>query len=147
LIGEMRSLRAEMNIDPKKALDAKMVVKNPSDTNLIRENLQKILSLARLNSVEFSDSISGNLLRGVARLGEFGLDVRDAINIQSERERLQKEMIRVQGEIDKILKKINSHEFVERAPHDIVLEIRARHDELCERYQKLEANLKYLPQQ
>jgi valyl-tRNA synthetase len=147
LIGEMRSLRAEMNIDPKQALDAKMVVKNPSDTNLIRENLQKILSLARLNSVEFSDSISGNLLRGVARLGEFGLDVRDAINIQSERERLQKEMIRVQGEIDKILKKINSHEFVERAPHDIVLEIRARHDELCERYQKLEANLKYLPQQ
>ena len=146
LIGEMRSLRAEMNIDPKKSLNAKLVVKDPNEATLVHENLPKILALARLHKVEFSDAISGTLLHGVARLGEFGLDVHDAINVQAERERLQKEITRVQGEIDKILKKINSHEFVARAPKEIVLEIRARHEELLERFRKLEANLKYLPQ-
>jgi valyl-tRNA synthetase len=59
---------------------------------------------------------------------------------------LQKELARVTIEIDKILKKINSHEFISRAPREIVLENRSRHEELVERYKKIESNLSYLPQ-
>jgi valyl-tRNA synthetase len=146
LIGEIRSLRAEMNIDPKKTLSAKLIVKNPEDGLLIERNMSKLLSLARLCNVDFAEAISGNLLRGVSKLGEFGLDIQGAIDIKSERERLQKELVRVTAEIDKILKKINSHEFISRAPREIVLENRNRHEELVERYKKIESNLSHLPQ-
>jgi valyl-tRNA synthetase len=147
LIGQIRSLRAEVNIDPRRSLDSVLVIPNPADKELVLRNLEKIRSLARLHRVEFSGSLAGNLLRGVWRLGEFGLDVHDAINVAAERERLQKEMARVREEIDRIWQKINSREFVSRAPDAIVAENRTRHEELTEKLRKLESSLGHLPLQ
>jgi valyl-tRNA synthetase len=145
LISAIRSLRAEMNIDPKRTLDAVLAISSENDKKLVQSNLPKLLALARLKKLEFSEAASGNLLRGVSRLGEFGLDVHDAINIAAERERMLKEVGKVKDEIGKILGKLNRPDFVERAPEAIVAENRARHDELLDRQRKLESNLARLP--
>jgi len=145
LIGEIRSLRAEMNIDPKRSLDAVLAIHVSTDKDLVQENLKKVRTLARLNKVEFSDSASGNLLRGVWRLGEFGLDVHDAINIAAERDRMEKEIRRVKEEAEKITQKLNSPDFLSRAPEEVVEENRTRHKELLERHRKLESNVSRLP--
>jgi valyl-tRNA synthetase len=145
LIVAIRSLRAEMNIDPKRSLDTVLAIGFPEGKDLVSRNMTKVKTLARLNAVEFSDSPSGNLLRGVCRLGEFGLDVHDAINVVSERDRMQKEIKKIGEEIEKILKKINSPDFVARAPEHVVAENRARHEELLDRQRKVESNLKRLP--
>jgi valyl-tRNA synthetase len=147
LIGEIRSLRAEMNVDPKRFLDASLVIQDPGVRKLVSENMQKVRSLARLKNVAFADLVSGRLLRGISKSGEFGLDVHGALDLESERERLRKEMALVKNEIDKIGKKINSREFLARAPEGVVMENRARHDELLERLHKLESNLNHLPPQ
>ncbi len=145
MIGEIRSLRAEMNIDPKRSLDIVLAIHSSTDKDLIQANMHKVQTLARLNKVEFSDVTSRNLLRGVWRLGEFGLDVHDAINVASERERMEKEIRRVKEEVGKIFQKLNSPDFVSRAPEEVVTENRARHNELLERHRKLESNLNRLP--
>jgi valyl-tRNA synthetase len=145
LIGGIRSLRAEMNVDPKRSLDAVLAIHSSADKDLIYENMHKVRTLARLNKVEFSDTASGNLLRGVWRLGEFGLDVHDAINVASERDRMEKEIKRVKEEIEKIAQKLNRPDFVSRAPEEVVAENRVRHNELLERHRKLESNLNRLP--
>jgi valyl-tRNA synthetase len=145
LIGEIRSLRAEMNIDPKRSLQAVVALQDAAARDLVASNMSKVQSLARLSKVEFSDSAAGNLLRGVWRLGEFGLDVRDAINVASERDRMQKEIGKVTEELEKIAIKLNSPDFVSRAPEDVVSEKRARYDELLEKQRKIEANLSRLP--
>jgi len=145
LIGEIRSLRAEMNIDPKRSLDAVLAIRVSTDKDLVQENLKKVRTLARLNKVEFSDSASGNLLRGVWRLGEFGLDVHDAINIAAERDRMEKEIRRVKEEAEKITQKLNSPDFLSRAPEEVVEENRTRHKGLLERHRKLESNVSRLP--
>jgi valyl-tRNA synthetase len=145
LIGAMRALRAEMNIDPKRTLDAALLIRAEEDKALVSENLAKIQALARLKSVLLPETLSGRYLRGVSKLGEFGLDIHEALNIVNERERLQKEIARTGDEIDKVLKKLNSPEFIARAPEDIVAEIRSRHNELCEKLRKLESNLNHLP--
>jgi valyl-tRNA synthetase len=145
LIGSIRSARAEMNIDPKKTLNAELVIQDLDQRDLVSRNMDKIQSLARLRNVEFCEGISGKLLRGVSRLGEFGLDVQGAVDIEAERERLQKEIGRIKNEIDKIWKKINSQEFLTRAPQEVIVENRTRHGELLERYHKLESNLNHLP--
>jgi valyl-tRNA synthetase len=145
LISSIRALRAEMNIDPKRSLDLNLVLSNDADRALVSVNLTKIQSLARLSRVEFTGSLSGQLLRGVSRLGEFGLDVHDAINVESERARLQKEIARTREEIDKLWSKLNSPDFLARAPEDVVNESRARHSELSEKLRKIETNLSHLP--
>jgi valyl-tRNA synthetase len=40
---------------------------------------------------------------------------------------------------------VQNHEFMARAPKEIVQENRARHEELSERYRKLQSNLDFLP--
>jgi valyl-tRNA synthetase len=46
-----------------------------------------------------------------------------------------------------VWKKINSQDFIARAPEDIVADNRARHSELLDKLQKLESNLNHLPLQ
>jgi valyl-tRNA synthetase len=143
----LRSARAEMNIDPKKTLDARLVARDPAIRALVQENLEKIKLLARLAAVEFAPKLLDDRvqLKGVWKHGEFGLDLKGAIDFQAERERLQKELGRVRADIQKIVKKLNSHEFVDRAPEEVVSENRARHAELLERFERLESNLDRLP--
>jgi valyl-tRNA synthetase len=145
LIGEIRSLRAELNIDPRRLLEATLTIRVPQDKTLVQENLPKIQSLARLRNVRFSDLLSGTLLRGVCKLGEFGLDVHDAINITAERERLQKELARVRDEIEKVRKKLDSQEFLSRAPEEVIADNRNRYSELVEKSHKIESSLTHLP--
>ena len=145
LIGLMRALRAEMNIDPKRMLDAALLIRAPEDRELIAGNLLKVKSLARLSNVVLVETLSGKYLRGVSRMGEFGLDISDALNVENERERLNKEIVRAKDEADRVLKKLSSPDFVSRAPEEIVEENRARHSELCEKLRKLESNLNHLP--
>ena len=147
LVSTFRSLRSELNIEPKKALDGFLVVSDPECRQLLESNKAKVCLLARLNSLESAPSLPEDrmLLKGVWRLGEYALDIRGAIDFASERTRLQKEMERTGVEIEKLLKKINSHEFAERAPAEVVADCQARHAELLEKHRKLESTLSQLP--
>ncbi|MCL2877792.1 MAG: valine--tRNA ligase [Acidobacteria bacterium] len=141
LIGDIRSLRAEMNIDPKRRLNACLIVREEKDRGLIDQNMSRLVALARLNSVDYCEVVAGGWLSGVSKLGGFGIDVSGAIDIDAERARLEKETAKLKAEIDKIFRKISSHEFVARAPREIVEENRMRCEEMTEKYKKLENNL------
>ena len=149
LVASIRSARAEMNIEQRKQLDASLVISNTRTQDLVLRNIAKVRNLAGLRNVELVSKISSDqgLLRGVTKAGEFGLDLKDAIDVRAERERLQKELARTRSEIEKISKRIADQEFLARAPEEVVLENRARHAELLERFQKLESTLGSLASQ
>ena len=147
LIGEMRTLRAEMNIDPKRLLNATLCIQSEKDRCLVEQNLEKVCSLAKIQSVQFSASLPPEMLRGVWRLGEFGLDVQGAIDVAEETERLQKENARIKEQMEKIEKKLNNSEFMSRAPEKIISDNESRYAELKDRYLKIQSNLKNLPAQ
>jgi len=144
LISDIRSLRAEMNIDPRRRLDACLVVKEEKDRGLVEQNMSILVTLARLNGVDFCEVVAGGRLNGVSKLGGFGIDVRGAVDIGAECARIEKEIAKLKTDIDKVLKKISSHEFVSRAPKEVVEENRSRYEEMTEKYSKLEINLKRL---
>ena len=150
LIGAIRSARSELNIEPRKALKAFLKVGDVEARRSITENLDEVRHLpgARLDAPELVDEFPPGrvLLKGVGGRGvEFGLDLEGAIDFAAERERLQKERARVKEEIDRIARKIVSHDFLLRAPESVVLENRARHAELLAKFEKLESNLAQLP--
>jgi valyl-tRNA synthetase len=143
----LRSARAEMNIEPKKLLDVTLVVPDPAVREAIRANINKIMLLAHLGGTEFATELPAQRvqLKGVWKFGEFGLNLEGAIDFHAERERLQKELDRLKTDIQKIVKKLNSHEFLERAPEAVVAENRVRQADLLTRLERLEANLNRLP--
>ncbi len=102
--------------------------------------------LRALGALEFAEELPTQRghLKGVWKYGQFSLDLEGAIDFQAERDRLEKELARIKTDIQKILKKLNSHEFMNRAPEDVVIENRNRHAELLERFARVEANLKQL---
>ncbi len=146
LIMSLRSARAEMNIEPKKVLDVTLVVTEPAIQALVQQNLDKVKLLARLDATEFAVSLPAQRvqLKGLWKHGEFGLDLEGAVDFKAERERLLREINKLKDEIQKIVKKLNSHEFIDRAPEEIVTENRTRHAELVARLERLEANLNRL---
>ena len=80
-------------------------------------------------------------------MGDFGLNIQDAVNIAAERERLAKEAAKLQEQMAQIDKKLNSRDFISRAPDAIISENKTRFAELSDRYHKIQKNLKYLPLQ
>ncbi len=147
LVTGLRSARTEMNIEPRKALDVTLVVTDSEVRVVLQKNLDKVKLLARLGAVEFVSALPAQhvQLKGVWKYGEFGLNLEGAVDFKAERERLSKELNKVRDEIQKIVKKLNSHEFTDRAPEEVVTENRTRHAELVARLERLEVNLNRLP--
>jgi valyl-tRNA synthetase len=100
-----------------------------------------------LEKLEFVSSFPPNLLKGVSKAGEFGINVMGSIDLDAERERMQRELTRTRSEIEKIDQKMNNGEFLAKAPESVISGIRDRHAELVATYEKLESNLARLPSQ
>jgi valyl-tRNA synthetase len=146
LVVAFRSARAEMNIEPKKSLAAAIAVPDPRTAEFVARNLDKVTYLARLERLDVADSVpDSGFLRGVWKRGEFGLNLEGAIDLTIERDRLSKEIERTRGEIEKLVKKLGSSDFVARAPEAVVGDVRDRHADLVARREKLESNLRRLP--
>jgi valyl-tRNA synthetase len=150
LVGALRAARADMNIPPARRLNAVLAVTDPAMLGFVRDNAEKVRLLARLGSADIVPALPCGaadrvLLKGVWKGGEFALDLEGAVDFTVQRRRIERELEEIKGEVDKILKKINSHEFRARAPEAVIAENRERHQQLIERHAKLAAILAQLP--
>jgi len=79
--------------------------------------------LARLAEAEPSDAvIAKGSLQVVVDEATYALPLADVIDLDQERQRLQKELSKVETDIAKIEKKLGNPQFLERAPADVVEE-------------------------
>jgi len=98
--------------------------------------------LARLASATPSDAaIAKGSLQVVVDEATYALPLADVIDLDQERQRLEKELSKVEVDIAKIEKKLGNPQFLDRAPADVVEEQRTRKGELERNREKLEAAL------
>ena len=122
LIYACRNLRGEMNISPAQRM--------PLITSGNAERLKKfapyIAGLAKLSEVQVVDEISTEEMAPVAIVGEQRLMLKVEIDIAAERERISKEIARLEGEIVKAHAKLANESFVARAPAAVVAQEKER---------------------
>ncbi|MCT8997107.1 valine--tRNA ligase [Chelativorans intermedius] len=141
LVSGIRSVRAEMNVPP--AATAPLVAIGAGETTRARlaRHEPAVRRLARVGEVGFA----GEAPKGSAQivLGEatFCLPLGDLIDLKAETARLEKEIARAAGEIERVERKLSNEKFVANAPEEIVAAEREKLAGFVEAKARLEAAL------
>jgi valyl-tRNA synthetase len=127
LISAIRSTRSDINV-PAGAI-IPLILKDANAESLRRVGQYRGL-IERMARVDAADPSAPAPEGGAARIGldemTVVLPLAGTIDFAVERARLDKEIKRLAGEIDKIDKKLGNAQFLERAPEEVVAEQRDR---------------------
>jgi valyl-tRNA synthetase len=125
LIEACRTLRGEMKLGPDKRVP--LAVSGPAET--ITRFAPYMQALAKLSEVKPVADVAAANPAGVAPVvvvDDFKLMLVIEVDLAAERERLHKEIVRLEGEIAKAQAKLGNASFVERAPAAVVAQEKER---------------------
>ena len=144
LVATVRALRSEMNLSPAQ----RMPLLVHGDASYVQEASALLQSLAKLSEVrlvqEEAAFVAATQSLPVSVAGETRLALHVEIDVAAERERLTKEVARLQGEIDKANARLGNESFVARAPAAVVAQERERLDGFSQNLSRLKEQLERL---
>jgi len=122
LVDACRALRGEMGISPAQRLPLVAA----GDADRLRGFAPYLRALARLESVEIVTELPAGSVAPLQVVGDVRLMLKIDIDLAAERQRLDKEIGRIEGEIRKAEAKLGNASFVQRAPPAVVEQERER---------------------
>ncbi len=144
LISEIRSLRSEMNVPPASLLPLTITATDKETKSRAKRYESFIKRIARLSDMAFASAPPQGSAQFVLGEATMALALANVIDLSAERERLSKEIGKLQQEIDKIDARFANEQFMAKAPEDVVEENRERRAEAEAAAQKLKAALERL---
>ncbi|MBL1256700.1 valine--tRNA ligase [Methylocystis sp. Sn-Cys] len=137
LISEIRSLRAEMNLNVETELlligaDAGLQTRATRWEETIRK-------LARQSKIGFAEAAPKSSAQIIVRGGVVAIPLEGVIDLGAEKARLAKEIGKLEGEVKKLDAKLANPGFLAKADEDVIEEHKERRDEAQARIEKLTA--------
>jgi len=144
LTNATRNLRGEMKIAPSVRVPLIVEPGNEGDRANMALFAPYIASLGKLAEVQIVDALPESPA-AVSIVGTTKLMLKVEIDVKAERERLSKEIARVEGEIAKASGKLSSESFVARAPAAVVAQEKDRLANFSATLDKMREQLAKLP--
>jgi valyl-tRNA synthetase len=145
LIVSVRNLRAELKVEPKVKVPIEVFAHEAEIRRLLEENLTAI---ERLGSVETMTFVASSLekVAGARSTSRFDVHVvyEKKIDVAAERERLTKELEKMEKEQANGARQLSNEQFLAKAPAKVVEGLRARAEELRVLREKAVSKLKEL---
>lgn len=117
----IRALRGEMNLSPAQ----RVPLNAAGDAAVLERNAPFLAALARLSQVNIIEQLP-DIGAPVQVVGTTQLMLHVEIDVEAEKARLDKEIARLEAELEKAQKKLSNPNFVERAPASVVEQERDR---------------------
>lgn len=118
----LRNVRAEMNVPPSRK--AKVIAYIAEDAKEAFTNgaayMEKLASASEVEFITDKSSVPANAVSLVVKGGELFMPLLDLVDKEKELDRLNKEVKKLEGEIERIDKKLGNQGFVAKAPESVV---------------------------
>ena len=131
LIVSVRNSRAELKVEPKQRVPIQVFAHEPEIRALLEQNRGAVERLGGVETIEFvNDSLAK--LAGARHTARFDVHViyEKKIDAAAERERLTKELDKIEKEIANGLRQLGNEQFLAKAPTKVVEGLRKRAQEL-----------------
>ena len=127
IISLIRSTRSELNVPAKAKVDV-YFEPNKNLENLLNVHSASLNNMAKVNlaSIKKPDQNNEGMVQIILNDGLIYLALKDIIDFKIEAERLSKNLSKIEGEIDKINKKLGNKNFISNAPSEVVNEQKER---------------------
>ncbi|MDR6667164.1 valine--tRNA ligase [Rhizobium sp. 1399] len=141
LVSGIRSVRSEMNVPPSATAPLVVVGAN----SLTRERLFRhdaaIKRLARVDGISLAESAPKGAAQIIVAEATACLPLGNLIDLAAEKSRLEKAIVKAEGEIARIDGKLSNEKFVANANPEVVEAERERHAELTNQIESLRTAL------
>ena len=146
IINALRNIRGENNIPPSRDIELQVIVPKGGKGSTLRsydrylQKLARVTTLTEIKAAEKPKFASSAVVNGF----ELFVPLEGLIDLSAERDRLEKEIQRVQQMLEGIEKKLGNPQFTGRAPKDVVEKEREKKATFKLNLDKLKANLEQL---
>ena len=144
LVTEIRSARAETTLPAGAQIPLVLVNVSSKTRDRAERWSDMLIRLARLSEVRFEAAAPAQSVQMVVRGEVAALPLAGIVDVAAERQRLQKEIGKIDADVAKTDAKLGNADFLARAPEEVVEEQRERRDEAVSRRQKLAEALERL---
>ena len=144
LISEVRSLRVEKNIPLKSRPNLILKNVNLDKKQFISDNTDLITNLAKLDKITFSNidnNQNDNFIVSTVDEITLMIPLEGLFDLELEKNRLNKELSNIKSEIEIINKRINNSNFINKAPSEIVEEVKKKQNIFIKKKEEIEKAL------
>ncbi len=146
LVNNVRNIRGENNISPSKKVNIHCICSDKTKKKILETNEQAFLNLVKGTKLFFesnkSFSKSGLFGHGAYKGVEIFVSLKEAVNVQEEEKRLQKEVGKIEEDLKGIEGRLKNPSFLSKAPEKVVTEHKTKVQELTEQREKMLEALK-----
>jgi valyl-tRNA synthetase len=143
VIGAIRNVRSELNVPPAKQVEVVLQSKNRGALNTLERNRNYLESLARAGKISIQSEGEKPKASATSLVGEVEvfLPLTGLINLDDEEKRMQKEISKIAGELERIHLKLHNEEFLHKARPEAVEKEREKAKALTEKGRKFTEGL------
>ena len=146
LIQKIRETRLSYNVLPSKRITLVIDKNNSKEEDVkIVENAKLVLSkMTNIEKVEIKENLGIDMIKFLSELGEFYFYKNELVDTAKEREKINKDLEKINAEIKILESRILNPNFVTRAPKDLVEKEKSRYEYLLSSKNSLQEKLKEL---
>jgi valyl-tRNA synthetase len=149
IVYRIRNIRGEMDVPPDRKANIIFKTDSGQIISIIKREKTNIAALAKLELIDINPRYipEKSDASAVIKDLEIFMPLKGLIDIKKERQRINKEIEKINIDLERILKKLGDESFLNKAPQNIILKEEKKRDEAREILAKLGESLAKLPEE